>query len=311
MTITAEKLQELSDKVLFFAMRSEYKDIVTKATKQFTSTRNEESIYGSEFGLNQWLIHDYKWDDDDTSFAQLYKETTALSDEEKQMIEMITKSRLSIFQIQKSVKVPYIKDILTRKDYSIINPESLELFDETSIHLFRAYPFQGSWIIISEGGVLDKTFLESLYKALMDKYVEHTKIHGPSDLETFVYGNPLLVYKLVEIVEDIESLEMGNDEYYVVYQSAYVYLDKNQIVKMMENLPNIELAIEEDGVFVYRLFEGQQLAEVILTENKMEVECNTELERKRTKELLQNHFGDLITHVKDEVLDMDQLLEGE
>lgn len=310
MTITTEKLQELIDKVLFFAMSSEYKDIISEATSLFTRVRDEESIYGSEFGLNQWLVHDYQLENGAGKFPDLYKSRVDTTSEEAQMLEMINKSRLSIFQMIKGSTGYFLKDILTRQDYEIIDMELMERMDETAIHLFRLYPYQNKWFAIPEGGVLDRTFLDILYKGLMDKYGEYCRLHGPQDLDVFVYNNPLLVYKLTEIVEDIEMSELGNDEDFTVYQSLYLYQEQKEIVELMETLPGAELSISEEGVYVYRMIDEMQLAEIILFEHRMEIECVNESDRKKVRGIIQNHFGDRIAHVRDEVLDMDQLLEG-
>lgn len=307
-----ETLQEFLDAVLFFAMKPEYAPHVERAGHIFTQEWAEDTLYASEFGFNQWLIHNYRFKERTENFISLFMKSVPETPEETALARMAQESVLSVFQVIRTQHNVLLKDVMTRKDFILANEELTENLDETALHLLRIYPEAGAWLAVQEGATFEASFKEALNRGVLDKFSEYSRIHGPQDLEKFVYENPMMIYKFVEIIESLETTESSVEEEYTVYQGTYAVKDIKGTAQLLETLPDIELGIAEDGVWIFRLSHPEepetQLAEIVLSENKMEVECTLAEDLATAKRLLEAHLGSGIFHMKDEVLDINSLI---
>lgn len=307
-----ENLQEFLDSVLYFAMKPEYAAQVARASEVFTKEWAEDTLYASEFGFNQWLIHNYRFEEKTENFINLYMHQSPNAEAEAGLALMASKSVLSVFQVLQTQHNILLKDVLTRKDYILGNEALAEIMDETALQFLRLYPEGDSWLAIQEGAGFEKSLKEALNRGVLEKYSEYSRIHGPQDIEKFIYENPMMIYKFVEIIESLEITETASEEEYMVYQSTYVLKNTRDTAKRMESLPDIELGIAEDGVWIFRLPVPEepevQLAEMVLSENRMEVECTSAEHLAVSRRILEAHLGQGIVHMKDEVLDINSLM---
>lgn len=307
-----ETLHEFLDSVLFFAMKPEYAVQVERASKIFTKEWAEDTLYASEFGFNQWLIHNYRFEEKRENFISLYMKDNPRKAEEEPFARMAEKSLLSVFQVIRAQNNILLKDVLTRKDFILGNKDLMEHLDETALHLLRIYPDGPAWLAVQEGTAFETSYREALNRGVLEKFLDYSRIHGPQDLEKFIYENPMMIYKFVEIIKSLDMTETSSEEEYSVYQGTYLLKDIRETARLLESLPGIELGIAEDGVWIFRLPVPEepelQLAEIVLSENKMEVECTLEENLAVSKRLLEAHLGNDIVHMKDEVLDINSLL---
>lgn len=309
--INMETLQDFLDKVLYYAMDPAFQDKVRQAGEQFRAHLDDQSVYNSEFGFNQWLIHDYRFADGG-GFVQAYLKNTE-DTEAVQTAEMALKSRLSVFQVLRTQHNVLLKDLLTRKDYALDNEDLLEALDETALHLLRIYPAGDKWLALQEREGIDAAFKEPVSRGMLEKYTEAVRINGPQDIEAFIYGNPILVYKFIEIITGLELAEDETEEAYTVHQGRYVMQDLKETAALLAAVPGVELAISEADVWIFRLSAPEepeaQLAEIVLSEHTMDVECLSRQELAQSRKILESHLGGQIAHVRDEIIDIDTLLE--
>lgn len=307
-----ETLQDFLDAVLYFAMKPEYAPHVGRASGLFTKEWAEDTLYASEFGFNQWLIHNYRFEEKSDNFINLFMKQNPGTPEQEPLARMASQSVLSVFQVIRTQHNILLKDVLTRKDFILLNKELTEVLDETALHLLRLYPEGGSWLAIQEGAAFESSFKEALNRGVLEKFSEASRIHGPQDIEKFIYDNPMMIYKFVEIIESLEMTETAVEEEYAVYQGTFVLKNIKEVARMLETMAGIELGIAEDGVWIFRLALPEepeaQLAEIVLSENKMEVECTSAEDLAASRRLLEAHLGGEAIHLKDEVLDINSLL---
>lgn len=307
-----ENLQEFLDSVLYFAMKPEFAEQVARASEVFTKEWAEDTLYASEFGFNQWLVHNYRFEEKTENFISLYMHQNPNAEAEAGLARMASKSVLSVFQVLRTQHNILLKDVLTRKDYILGNEVLEEIMDENALQFLRLYPEGDSWLAVQEGAGFEKSLKEALNRGVLEKYSEYSRIHGPQDIEKFIYENPMMIYKFVEIIESLEITESASEEEYMVYQSTYVLKNTRDTAKLMESLPDIELGIAEDGVWIFRLPVPEepevQLAEMVLSENRMEVECTSAEHLAASRRILETHLGQCIVHMKDEVLDINSLM---
>ncbi|GKT20088.1 hypothetical protein ADUPG1_004372, partial [Aduncisulcus paluster] len=65
------QIQDMVDKLLFWALKEENADLVADATKIFLKgSENESDLHG----FNDWFVHDYRTSED-KSIADLYTES--------------------------------------------------------------------------------------------------------------------------------------------------------------------------------------------------------------------------------------------
>lgn len=307
-----EKLQEFLDSVLFFAMKQEYSGEVERASRIFTKEWADDTLYGSEFGFNHWLIHNYRFEEKAENFINCYMQGNPAAPEDAPLARMAEKSLLSVFQVIRTEHNILLKDILTRKDFILSNEDLTTHLDETALHLLRLYPDGHTWLAVQEGATFESSFRESLNRGVLEKFSEYCRLRGPQDLEKFIYENPMMIYKFVEIIESLGITEAVSEEEFAVYQATYVLRDIRETAKLLESMPGIELGIAEDGVWIFRIHMPEepevQLAEIVLSENRMEVECTSEQNLPIARRMLEDHLGKDIAHLKDEVLDINSLM---
>jgi len=308
-----DRLQEFLDKVLYHALKPEYEALVNQGGALFKAPGTEDTLYGSEFGFNQWLIHDYRFEGQDHGFIAQYLESAADASEQA-LGQQALASRLSVFQVLRTQHNLVLKDLLTRRDYALANDALAEALDDTALHLLRIYPAGERWLAVPESEGIPPSFREPISRGILEKYQEAVRLHGPQDIEAFIYSNPILIYKLVEIIASLEVQEEDAEEAYTVHQSRYVMKSLKDTAAQLEAMAGVELAIAEEGVWIFRLSAPEepetQLAEIVLSEQTLDVECLSRQDLMTSRRLLEAYLGDSIAHLRDEVLDIDALLEG-
>lgn len=308
--ITTENLQDYLDNVLYYALRPEYAETVRIASGDFIAAWSEDMPLGSEFGFNQWLIHDYRFEDG-TGFAERYAASVSGSAPED-FSGMIMGSRLSVFSVIRTQHNVVLKDTLARKDYGLTDTAIAERLDETALHLLRVYPVGSGWLALPEEECIAGSFKEVLVRGIMAKFSEHCRLNGPKELEDFIYANPMLIYKFFEIASSVEMVEEEPADQYMVYQGSYVVKSMKEAAAKLDDLPNAELGIAEEDTWVYRLSSPDepenQLAEIVISEGRMEVECTSKEDLSQSRRIVEAILAGNAVHLKDEVIDMDTLL---
>ncbi len=87
-------IEQLVDKILFWALEDERRSLVEDATKVFLKgSENGQDMQG----FNDWFVHDYQ-DERGQSLSDLYMQAHDLSEEDEEMLKIIKSSVYSAFE---------------------------------------------------------------------------------------------------------------------------------------------------------------------------------------------------------------------
>ncbi|MGB3366606.1 MAG: hypothetical protein WBA54_03880, partial [Acidaminobacteraceae bacterium] len=119
-------LEDIKEKVLFSVLEKKNKDFVEAAKNKFLLEHDDDVANG----FTSWLIHDFV--NNGLKAVDLYKKSIATSIDKYIKTEEsgydylngISESLYSIFEIVKTRNNKVLKDIITRKDYLLLDAEN-------------------------------------------------------------------------------------------------------------------------------------------------------------------------------------------
>lgn len=277
-----DKITGLEEKLIDH-ITNKYPHAVEEARAYFL--KDDETVTG----FSDWLCYGHKIDG----------MSSALSLYEGDELEILKQSRFSFYEIVKEETGLYFKDIFTN-DVFKMDPDT-KIGDV--IVSCRIYKVEGLYYYLENGMTFDVSSKDFLVKGMFEKY--NQSIAGNQiSLEDFIDNNLHLLLKLSSILFDIELEE--DDEAMTVHVCTYGFQDRKSVIKSMESIEDIKL-VEEDMDLIYTFTrENAIIAEVVLMQNTLEVECNSMNDIEYVKEVFED--VDSLTFMKVETLGLDDLI---
>lgn len=311
MAMSKEKLIELLDEILFFSMDKKYQSEIETASKMFTKADVEDIQLSSDAGFTDWYIHNYQFQNK-LYLTDIFRKSKELSLDEKDIVDRIENSFISVFEAQGNGEDIYFKDIFTKSDYGILDKEELKNIIKNELYFVRLYPGDGGFHLSDDIISIGQNFKDILVKNFMETYNEFCRLNGAVDLDAYTYGNPLIMYKIIHILEDLNAEETFLEGDYSVYQSVYVYKEIGPILELLNKNNRFEMALDEFDSYVYKLYDSSNkeiiLSEIVLCDNRLEAECLSDRERSLSKKVIEEVLGDTIVFLEDMIVDFDDLL---
>lgn len=311
MAVNRENLLELLDGLLFFGMNEKYKTEIELASKMFTKAEVSDIQLSSDAGFTDWYIHNYQFQNK-MYLTDLFRKSKEWTLEEKDILDRIENSFISVFEVQGSGDNVYFKDIFNRTDYGILDKEEVKNINENELYFVRLYPGEGGFHVSNDMISLGQIYKDVLVKNFMETYNEYCRLHGALELDAYTYGNPLIMYKIVHILEDLDAETTFTEGDYSVYQSVYVYKNIKPLLELLDNDKRFEKALHEFDSYVYKLYDGLDseiiLSEIVLCDNRLEAECLSARERTLSKKIIEEVLSDQIVFLEDSIVDFDDLL---
>ena len=113
------------------------------------------------------------------------------------------------------------------------------------------------------------------------------------------------------IYKDVEIKSVFEDEEYYVYQSKYKILDSDNFHQAINESKALVFQTDEFTNEIYELYEDNiVLAEVEVINDKFNVECRSQEELDQANLKLENILSDSVLKLKDEVLNIEDLISG-
>lgn len=297
-------IRGLIDETLIYLGKNNYKNEIDKAFKFYKSPfKNDKSEIDIEHGFNDWLIHDYKKSDGLFIVEDYLKNKNSLKKDE--LGNIIKNSVFSIFKISIQNKHTVFKDIITNIDYIIDTDEN---YSHGEIIKIRVYPVGKEFCIIEEGVYYQNELESTIRKSVMSKYNEYCSVNKPMSIAEFVKVNSILIYHLTNIIEFYEA-ELVDEDDLKVLVATYAIKKGNEVVdKLLENSSFQLLEKNNDEVILIIIHEGSQAGEVLVLVNTVEVEATSRDLYIYSKSLIEETLEELIVFVKDEELNLEDLL---
>lgn len=310
MSIKQDELIKLLDELLYFGSSKKFKTEIETASELFSKSDDKELQLSTDIGFTDWYMHDYKFSNQ-FFLVDFFRKEKNLTSDQKELLNSIENSVLSIFEIQGEEGNYFIKDIFTKKDYQLMNQDFLVFTNIEDLHLMRIYPCEDLKFIALESTVVGSNFKDVLVKTLLEHYNQYSRLAGATELEDFVNNNPLVIFKIAHILEELEFETILEDEY-KVYQSVYIYKDIKEVLAVLNSNSRFECSLNEDDCFVYKFMDIKdkniEVSEIVLCDNRLEAECLNPVDLEEVKKEIEIILKDIVVYVGDEVVDFEDLL---
>lgn len=299
---------QLIEKVLYFALSPNYCNHVDRAKESFEKILMEGNNSYNEKNFISWLLWDYKLEDGNNFFKEYVEVNHSILTKEKcKIIEALSNTYLSIYEIIPDDQGAKLIDIFSKKEFAI----SEQPTDLNGILIGRIANYNNKNYILDEYLTLDKRFQSGIERSFYEKLQEYRQKNKFCQIEEFVKNSSILLYGFANIVEDISKKQVENNLEYSVFQSNYVVLDFKGLYDILTKNRDIELDYEEKGVHYFIMYEGEKkriLSEIVLFKDKLEIEATSKKDRINAQKVMEANAKDLIKHIGDEVLTMDDIL---
>lgn len=295
------KIQENLNDILFEVMQIENNAFVEEA-KNIYELGIENTVEGLFF--SQYLSFNHLDEGGKTLFRRYVDKHPESS------LSLVTDLRFSVYEVKKYPAGMGLKDLYTKQDFLIQGEEELLEGDIVVAMLVSI----GSDHFINEGYMLfPSQYKDTFMKGIMEKYNEFCRSKGSVDLEAFIKGQPLIIMKFVEILNNVEQDAYEAEEDYLVYQTVFLVGDLAKAKEKIKSDSDFEITLEESGFLVTRLFMDKGtdaenlIAEIVMDGNRIEIEALDEFRQNMAKAKIESLLEDLAVHFKDEVVSMDDL----
>lgn len=297
------KIEEILDSLLLLTSKGEYSEEIEKAYELYMEGLPEGTI---ELGFNNWLIFDYKFENGSSFIQEFYKKND-LNEVEISLLKAIENSTFSVFKVMETDQRKFLKDVFTKEDYIIDNENKI---DRDPI-IARIINIERKNIIIEVIEKWAETSEKGIKQALLKKYNEIYSENRNKDIGEFVQNNAIIIYKYLMIYKDVEIKSVFEDEEYYVYQSKYKILDSDKFHQTINKSKVLIFQTDEFENEIYELYDDKiVLAEIEIINDKFYVECRSQEELDQANLKLENILLDSVLKLKDEVLNIEDLISG-
>ena len=301
----------IEEDVLVFALQSNFHVEIEEAKNSFYEIIGElDTNHEMIADFNTWLVYDYKGNGSG-SFIERYHKSgmVEFTKEENVFINQVKHAYLSLYEVSDRTGDHYqLRDIFTKKELQLPMTR-LEDFRDGELILSRIVEVDGSFWPVGSRVYIPTMFRISIERNMINQYEGFKKANSYGTWEAFLKTHSLYLYKYVSIIQDLLVHEVTNEEDYSVWQSIYLIKDSRNMKQILSESKQIKLEDEEEGTLLYRVMTGEGiLAEMIIKNNRIELECNSLQDRKKAKKLIESLLESRITHFKDEKISIEDIL---
>jgi hypothetical protein len=288
------QLSEATEDLLFFTMEPRFADLIETANRQYHVDGGPEAI-GRQF--ENFLLYEFR--QDGVRFIDRYIEEKCLYAD---WFEAMIDSFFSGFEVVRYSGHTFVKEIFTKRDFPLLNPELLE---DAAFVVGRIFEFGEGFMLEDRFEAFPKSYLEPFRHGMLEKFSAEP---GKGSLEIYIKNHALLMMRYLDIIETVEEEEVEEEDY-VVHQSTYLHQSFDQIKAILLALKECELSLEEPDDLVFQVVQNETIhAELVLMKTKVVLECVDNATLQQAKSWLVKVLGTHIIHFSDEVLTIDDLL---
>ncbi|WZL74597.1 hypothetical protein QBE52_07865 [Clostridiaceae bacterium 35-E11] len=301
---------QTEENTLAFLSHPQFRDEIEYARKYFYDKLADANIEEMTLDFNAWLMYDYKMKDHKTVF-QKYFDTIKdnLSEKEIAYIQKQMASFLSLYQLKEIKGNQGLFQDIFRKVEFWIELDDLEEMRVKDLVLTRIIQIVNKYQFFGEKICISAMFKSTIERNMLEQYEIYKAKNRYGTWENFLKDDSILLYKYIGIILDVTTHELEEESTYNVWQSIYLVKEAKIIKENLLKHKSIKLDFEENQMGYFKLFDERYiLAEIVLTPHRMEVECTSEQERDRAKEMIQLILGDLVKYYGDEVITIDDIV---
>lgn len=309
----AESLElKIEEDVLSFLSMPQFRKEIEGAKDYFYNYIEQGDMNRDlQMDFNSWLIYDYRLQDGKTFLEKYYHtEKEHLSEEEKCFIQNQLNAYLSIYEIYEiqgdNVR---IRDIFVKEEY-FIPLDNIDDAKTKELVLARVMENGGQYRLTGNKQYIPGIFKSTMERNIYEYYEDYKNKNRFGTWKTFLRDHSELLYKYLGIIEELLiRQEEEDDERYRVWQSVYLIKDTRNIKQMLLAYDQIELDGEDRGSCYFKLMSNKKiLGELVLKNNRLELECVSENDRKTAKKFIEKILGENGKHYKDEIFSIEDLV---
>lgn len=257
-------------------------------------------------GFAEWLIFNYLHSETHQNMIDRFKLKQPL-DENKEavaILEALKKSQRSIFEVNLEHERVALKDIFTNDDFLLESGVS----ESTPLISARVISIDNTHTVVGDIFELEVSFKESIKKYILDQYNQFTQSQGITPMDSFLDANGHLLYKVLDIVNQVEEENAYEDELNL-YQSTYAYrCNQDELYELFMTLSLPVFADEEEEPILRVMEEDRILAEIEISNGQFYVLCNSPEHSKAMKKVIEPILRADIVFLKDEIFSLEDLL---
>lgn len=289
-------------------------EFLTEEVFTYTFNKNKKSIQELEHEFSEavehnqqqfidWIVYDYVTEEGFCPAQSYIRENSeGLTPEQLDYLQECIKEYFGVYEIIKlKAKEAEVKDIFTGVKSKI---DITDIYEDIALYslLLGRISKKNNEIIGGNVIVLPYHFKTILSGQIVEDYQSAKVKNQYLTYEEYLKKH---IQKVLAIVERLVSYK--NEEGDVtVYQSSYGIADKVKLEALLKGHKDLRYDGEDQ---VYRFFTGREIiAELLINNGKLEVECNSQEDRDMVKSLLEEVAGDILHHLKDENLTMDDIM---
>lgn len=289
-------------------------EFLTEEVFTYTYTKHKKHVQALEFRFieavehNQqqfvdWVLYDFI-SQEGFCLAESYisekKETLSLR--QLDYIEECIKEYFGVYEITKlKAKEAEVKDIFTGVKAKI---DITDIYEDISLYSLLLGRISKKNNEIIGGNVI---ILPYHFKTILTGQIVE-------DFQLLKEKNQFLTYeeyfkkntpKILAIVERLVSYKNVEGDV-TVYQSSYAISDKVKLEALLKSNQDLKYDSEDK---LYRFYcDKEIIAELLINNGKLEIECNSLEDRNMLKGLIEELAGDILHHLKDENLTLDDII---
>jgi hypothetical protein len=223
------------------------------------------------------------------------------------MIDIITRSVYSVFLVNHEKQNIVFKDLFTGIDYVLDTEQAFEAGDLLSV---RLYPVGDKYLILDNAEFYETSMEQTIRQSVMSKYNEYCSSNEPIGIEVFVKEHSQLVYHLTNIIHYYEA-ELEEESDLAVFIAEYAIKEREALLDSLLDTDYFQI-IEtyEDEMTLVLLDDGNQIAELLVTSHKLEIEANSKAELSISRSILEQYNEGRAAFIKEAELSLDDVLSN-
>lgn len=303
---------KIEDDALSFLSSPSFEEEIETARDYFYSFVGQGEM-NSELHLdfNSWLMYDYKLKDGQSFLEKYYIVSLgALPKEEADFIHQLLDTYLSIYEVVEAQNgYVKIKDIFSKEIYSVTH-ENIRDIQDKELVMGRIVGIGDQYWLAGNKQYIPGVFKITIERSMLEGFEDFKKKNRYTSWKSYLKGHSEVLHKHLGIIEEltIQNDKEGDDLYYV-WQSVYLIQDTRNIKKVLLAHKEIMLDDEDRGTLYFKMMRNKRiLCEMVLKNNRLELECTSEEDRNKAKEIIEMILGENGKHFRDEILTMDDLV---
>ncbi len=303
---------KIEDGVLAFLSSPSFAEEIEAAKDYFYTFVGQGGMNGElHLDFNSWLIYDYKLQDGQSFLEKYYTASKDdLSKEEIDFINKLVDSYLSIYDVV-GTKNEYvtIKDIFSKEIYDIKQENILDIQGKELV-MGRITGIPDQCWLAGNKQYIPSAFKTSIERSMLEGFESFKKKNRYSNWKMYLKDHSEVLYKHLGVVEELTMQnEKEGDDLYYVWQSVYLIQDARNIKEVFLAHKEIILDDEETGCLYFKMMRQKRiLGEMVLKNNRLELECTSEEDRTKAKKIIEMILEDKGKHFKDEILSFNDLV---